>query len=251
LKVSIITTVKNNECNIEKCILSVINQTYNDIEYIIIDGKSTDKTLDVIKKYKNKINILLSEHDTGIYAGLNRGISLASGDIIALVHSDDEIYDKHVVADTVKFFNTNVNTVGLYGDLIYTKSQDTSKIIRYWKSKQYCKSDLKLGWMPPHTTLYLRKCVYDTLGNFDEQYSISADYDFIIRVLSTDLKIQYIPRIFCQMRLGGVSNRSLKSLMIKANEDYHVLRKNKITGLVIIIKMLRKIPQFIHWKRYV
>jgi len=242
MKISIITTVYNNKQHIEKAILSVLSQTYHDIEYIVIDGGSSDGTVDVIKKYSNKIDKFISEPDKGIYDGLNKGIKLASGDVIGFLHSDDEYYDSKVIEKIAAKFNDD-SIDGVYGDLIYVNQKE--EIVRYWKSGEFTPGKLKKGWMPPHPTLFLRKEIYDKYGLFRLDYKIAADYDFMLRVLKHDPKLVYIPEILYKMRLGGASNKSIKNILQKTKEDYKAITENKIGGVFTLInKNFSKLKQF-------
>ena len=239
IKVSIITVVWNNKETIENAILSVLNQVYPNIEYIIVDGQSTDGTIEIINKYKDKIDKFISEPDKGIYDGLNKGIKLATGDIIAFLHSDDEYFSNDVIEKVVRKFQQN-NSDGIYGDLIYVNEKD--EIIRYWKSGEFSLEKLKKGWMPPHPALFLKKEIYDKYGSFNLEYKIAADYDFILRVLKDNPKFSYIPEVLYKMRLGGASNKSIKNIIQKSKEDLRALKNNNIGG---ILTLMYKIPFFI------
>ncbi len=245
MKISIITAVYNNENTIEDAVVSVLSQTHDDIEYIVIDGKSTDNTLNIIKKYKDKIDVLVSEKDSGIYDALNKGIKKATGDVICFLHSDDIYQDEHVVKRVNALFeNTNVDSV--YGDLVYVKKEDINKIVRYWKSGEFKYKNLKNGWMPPHPTFFVKREVYEKYGDFDTSFSIAADYDTVLRFLGVEkITIAYLPEVLIKMRLGGESNRSLANLKKKTIEDIKALKKNRIGGYgTIIMKNISKLPQF-------
>jgi len=245
MKISIITSVYNNQETIKEAIESVLSQTYKNIEYIIIDGGSDDGTVDIIKEYKNDIDIFVSEQDKGIYDGLNKGISLATGDIIGFLHSDDLYESENILKIVADNFLDNSKLDGVYGDLVYTSKEDTSKVLRYWKSKTFDKRLLSKGWMPAHPTLFLKKSIYNTYGNFDLDFKIAADYDFMLRILSKDINVRYIPQVLYKMRVGGESNKSIKNLFIKSKEDLYAMRKNNISGFYgLIYKNLSKIPQF-------
>jgi glycosyltransferase len=244
MKVSIITSVYNNKDTIEDAIKSVLNQNYKNIEYIVIDGGSTDGTTDIIKKYQDKISKFISEPDNGIYDGLNKGIKSATGDVIAFLHSDDVYADDEVIAKVAKVFE-KYNCNGVYGDLVYV-SKSSDKVIRYWKSGEFSIDKLKKGWMPPHPALFLKKEIYQKYGLFDLNFKIAADYDFMLRILKNNPKLIYIPEVLYNMRTGGESNKSLKNIILKSKEDYKALKKNKIGGInTLIYKNLVKIPQFL------
>ena len=245
MKISIITVVWNNKETIKDAIDSVLSQTYNNIEYIVVDGASSDGTVEVVQGYGDKISTFVSEKDKGIYDGLNKGISLATGELIAFLHSDDLYASSSVIEDIVKQFESDDSLDGVYGDLIYTPKSDTSKVLRYWKSKDFDSSLLKQGWMPAHPTLILKKEVYEKYGNFDLGFKIAGDYDFMLRVLSAGIKVKYIPQVLYKMRVGGASNRSFKNIMLKSKEDLRALRKNGVGGVYsLIVKNLSKIKQF-------
>lgn len=246
MKVSIITSVYNNKSTIKDAIESVLSQTYHNIEYIVVDGASNDGTIDIINKYQDKISQYVSEKDKGIYDGLNKGVDLASGDVIAFLHSDDIYADENVIADIVKVFEST-DTDSIYGDLVYVDKEDTSKIFRYWKSGEYTFKKLRNGWMPPHPTFFVKKEFYDKFGKFDLAFGIAADYDFMLRMLGKyKITTSYLPKVLYKMRVGGASNRSLKNIIQKSKEDIKALQNNDIGGIhTIIMKNLSKIPQFL------
>ena len=246
MKVSIITSVYNNEKTIEDAIKSVLSQTYPNIEYIVVDGASKDGTVDVIKKYEDKISTFVSERDKGIYDGLNKGVSLATGDIIAFLHSDDIYENENIITEVVEHFKST-KTDSIYGDLVYVDKEDTSKIFRYWKSGEYTFKKLSNGWMPPHPTFFVKKEFYDKYGKFDLDFGIAADYDFMLRMLGKyKISTSYLPKVLYKMRVGGASNRSLKNIIQKSREDIKALNNNNIGGIhTIILKNLSKIPQFL------
>ncbi|MEN8879612.1 MAG: glycosyltransferase family 2 protein [Polaribacter sp.] len=247
MKISIITATYNSEMSVKTCLDSVISQDYTDIEHLIIDGKSSDKTLNIVRFYEQKkSNIkLISEPDNGIYDALNKGIQLATGDIVGFVHSDDLLANNQVVSMIANQFE-NENIGGVYGDLQYVDKNNIGKIIRYWKSCDFNSSLLKKGWMPPHPTLFLRKKIYDKYGRFNLAYKIAADYDFMLRILKDEsLKFTYLPEVITKMRLGGASNRNLKNIFKKTKEDYRAIRSNNIGGwFSIFLKNISKIKQF-------
>ena len=245
MKISIITSVYNNESTLEQAIKSVLSQSYSDIEYIVIDGGSTDKTPQIINKYKNKISKIISEPDKGIYDGLNKGIKLATGDAIAFLHSDDIYEDEHVIQKVVdEFANKSVDAV--YGDLVYVKKDDDRSIVRYWKSCLFKRNKMKLGWMPPHPTLFIKKEIYKKYGLFDLEYSISADYELILRFFwKYQITSSYIPSVLNRMRFGGASNRSLLNIMKKSLEDLRAIRCYKVGVFsVLVFKNVLKISQY-------
>jgi glycosyltransferase len=248
MKVSIITATYNSASTIKTCMDSVLNQSYDAIEYIIVDGGSNDETMHYIKEnaVDNKQIIFSSEPDKGIYDALNKGIKKASGDIIGFVHSDDFLADNTIIASIVNAFK-NENVDGVYGDLHYVAFENTDKIIRNWVSKKFRPKLLKQGWMPAHPTLFLKKKLYEKNGSFDLSYKIAADYDFILRIFKQpQLKFYYLPKTVVKMRVGGASNKSLKNIIQKTKEDYRAVNTNKTGGwITILFKNVSKLKQFI------
>lgn len=246
MKISIITICYNSEKTIEQTINSVLNQSYENLEYIIIDGKSSDGTLAIIEKYRANISTVLSEKDKGLYDALNKGIEISTGEVIGFLHSDDVLFSNFTIESIAQaFFMYKCH--GVYGDLIYTYKNDTNKIVRYWKSSKFNPEKLKKGWMPPHPTLFLKRSVYEGAGNFSLQYKISSDYDFMCRIFNnSSYNFIYKPEVITKMRMGGASNASLKHILNKSKEDYHIIRRNRIGGIVtLFLKNFGKLNQFI------
>lgn len=245
-KVSIITVVLNNQKFIETCINSVISQLYKNFEYIIVDGGSTDATLDIIKGYAGKISKLVSEKDDGIYDAMNKGIKLASGDIIGFLNSDDMYANSLVLDSMVKAIKEN-RSDSCYGDLVYVDRKDTGKVIRYWKSRKHKKNLFRRGWMPAQPTFFAKKDVYERYGYFNTKLSISADYELMVRFIERyGISTSYIPEVLVKMRMGGSSNKNPKNIIRKSIEDYRARKINCVKGGVgtIILKNISKIPQF-------
>jgi len=235
MKVSIITATYNSEKHIQQVIDSITSQTYSEIEWIVVDGDSKDDTVNIIKsQYTGKLNII-SEKDKGIYDALNKGISMAKGDIVGFLHSDDFFENDTVIEKIVKEFK-QTKCDGIYGDLKYIDTQDRNKIIRFWKSNPFHIKLLKKGWMPAHPTLFLQKEVYNKHGNFNQEFSIAADYDFMLRILKDkELKFQYLPYVITNMRVGGASN-TMKNIKKKMTEDLKAIKNNKIGGVGVLIR---------------
>jgi len=246
MKVSIITSVYNNVSTIEEAIQSVLSQEYANIEFIVIDGGSTDGTQAVIERYRDQIDCYVSEPDRGIYDGLNKGIERATGDIVAFLHSDDLYTTTHAISDVVHAFETHPCDA-LYADLIYVQKHDINSVIRYWQSGSFERSKLKFGWMPPHPTFIIKRKLYEKHGLFDLNFKIAADYDFMLRILKQPaLNVCYLPSTIYSMRLGGASNRSVRNILVKMGEDIHALRNNRVGGIyTIFMKNIIKLPQFI------
>ena len=244
--ISIITPVLNGQDTIEDTIKSVLGQSYKEIEYIVIDGGSTDGTVRQVKRYSNRISKLISEKDNGIYDAMNKGIRLSSGDIIGILNADD-VYANDLVLDTVAKEISKNQVDACYGDLVYVDKDNTDKVIRYWKSRKYEKGLFKKGWMPPHPTLFVRKWVYEQHGVFDLTYRFAADYELMLRLLyRCGIRGAYIPELLVKMRIGGMSNRSVGNLIKKSREDYRAMRANGLRGglFTLALKNISKVPQF-------
>ncbi len=245
MKISLITVTYNCENTIADTLKSVMEQKCAELEYIVVDGGSTDKTVDIIKEYEEIISFWSSSSDSGIYDAMNRGLKKATGDYVGFLHADDIFFS----ADTLKRIMSALKVQtpdALYGDLEYVNSTDTDKVIRRWKSCKFHLNLLKNGWMPPHPTLYIRRNVIQKIGFFDTTYRIAADYDYILRLFTQeDIKLLYLPIVIVKMRMGGASNKSLSNIVLKSKEDIRALRSNGVGGLYTLVrKNISKIPQF-------
>jgi glycosyltransferase involved in cell wall biosynthesis len=193
MKISVITAVRNRVATVGEALDSVQSQSWADVEHVVIDGVSTDGTLELLETRRREIAVLVSERDSGIYDALNKGLNLATGDVIGLMHSDDIYADKHVLADIAAAFD-DPEIDAVYGDLNYVARNDTSRVIRRWRSGEYSRVRLAEGWMPPHPTLYLRRHVIEHWGGFDETFRIAADYDVILRYFGQGrIRPVYVP----------------------------------------------------------
>jgi glycosyltransferase involved in cell wall biosynthesis len=246
MKISVITAVYNNRDTVAQALDSALAQTHPDVELIVIDGGSTDGTLQVLHGYADRLAVLVSEPDRGIYDALNKGIARASGEVVGFLHSDDLFADTAVLSRiAAAFADPEVDAV--YGDLLYVSKADPSRVVRTWRAGAFTPAKLARGWMPPHPTFYVRRAVYAQLGGYDTSYRIAADYDCMLRLLGKGgLRAAYIPEVLVKMRVGGASNRSLKNILQKSREDYRALRKNGVGGLgALAWKNLSKLPQFL------
>ena len=246
VKISVITAVYNCQKTIAQAIESVLSQSYPEVESVVIDGASTDGTLAILESFRPRLGKLISEKDRGIYDALNKGIKESTGDIVGFLHSDDLYQDTHVLEKVARAFE-DAEVDAVYGDLVYVKHEDIKQVVRYWRSGAFSQGALSYGWMPPHPTFYVRRSVYEQLGGFDTRYRIAADYDTVLRFLGTNkIKVAYVPEILVRMRVGGISNRSLKSIWMKTKEDYLVMKRNRIGGVLAIAwKNLSKVVQFV------
>ncbi|RZK49420.1 MAG: glycosyltransferase [Pedobacter sp.] len=246
MKISIITVVYNAEKYIKDCIESILNQSYHDIEYIIIDGGSTDRTLQEIEKYKHRINHFISEKDEGLYDAINKGIKIATGDVVGILNADDTLVSNDVICKIVDAFKNKPETQAVYGDLNYI-TPISNKVIREWISYQAGKIDIENGWMPAHPTLYLRRELFESYADYALDMGTAADYDLILRYFHKfTIKAIYLPLLMVNMRTGGLSNRSITSLWKAMKYDYKALKRNNVPNalLVLIRKKFSKLSQF-------
>ncbi len=247
MKLSIITACFNSAATIEHTIRSVLAQDHPDVEYILVDGASADNTLDIIAKYKDRIAKIISEKDQGIYFAINKGIKLATGDAIGILHSDDFYPNGHILSRVAEEFQRS-NADSVYGDLQYVNQSDTGKIFRYWRSGEYREGLFLKGWMPPHPTFFVRKNVYERYGSYDTQFKSAGDYELMLRFLHKHrISVSYIPEVLVKMRVGGVSNVSFLNRIRANREDRLAWEINGLKpGLfTLYFKPLSKLLQFV------
>ncbi len=246
MKVSVVTAVKNGRQTLPAMLESLNSQTYLDVEHIVQDGVSTDGTVDYLRKAASERMALQSAPDAGIYDAINQGIARATGDVIGLLHADDQLAGPDVLAQVALALKDRTID-GVYGDLQYVARDDTSRVIRHWKAGAYVPTMLKRGWMPPHPTLYLRRDVFRRSGLYDTGYRISGDYDGMLRILTTgNVRLAYIPQVMVRMKIGGVSNKSFAHIIRKSREDYRAIRRHNVGGVgTLMAKNLSKLPQFL------
>lgn len=244
-KISIITVVFNAEKTIQNTIESVLSQTYKNIEYIIVDGCSTDNTSKIISTYADRISKYICEKDDGIYDAMNKGIRIATGDIVGILNSDDFYVSDNILSTVANAFNS-IDIDSVYGDLFYVDQDDTSKIIRRWKSREYEANLFRSGWHPAHPTLFIKRKVYLENGLFNLKFKIAADYELMLRFMEKcKISSLYIPEVFVKMRTGGASNGSLLNI-IKANiECVKAWKENglSVNFMLFATKPLSKIKQ--------
>jgi len=246
MKISIITVVYNAEQYIKDCIESVIHQSYNNIEYIIIDGNSTDATLQIIEKYSKFLSHFVSEKDEGLYDAINKGIKLATGDVIGILNADDMLVSKDLMSEVANTFISHPEKQAIYGNLNYITPTE-GKVVREWRSYQADEKDIEKGWMPAHPTLYVKRELFELYGNYALDMGTAADYDLMLRYFhSHKIKALYLPVLMVNMRLGGLSNRSITSLLKAMIFDYKALKRNKIPNALLVLarKKLSKLSQF-------
>lgn len=247
MKVSIITITYNSSATVEDTLRTVVSQDYPNLEYIIIDGKSKDKTLEIVEKYKHGIAKVVSEKDKGLYDALNKGIKQATGDIIGMLHSDDLYANDQVISKVVKKFEEDPTIEGVYADLVFVNRNDVNKVMRTWNSGEYEEDAFVRGWMPPHPTFFVKKECYEKFGGFNTELKLSADYELMLRLIHKNkIKLAYLNEVIVKMRMGGVSNVSF-FVKLKANiEDKMAWKLNgmKPGVLTMLMKPLRKIGQY-------
>ena len=252
MKVTIITVCYNSQDTIRDTIVSVINQTYANIEYIIVDGQSTDRTLDIVNSYREQITQVVSEPDKGMYDACNKGIKMATGDIIAILNSDDVYANNHVIQDVVAHFQ-QYNCDTLYGDLQYVDGNDLNRVTRNWVSGGFKKRKFLFGWMPPHPTFFVRKEVYQKHGGFKTNFKSAADYELMLRFLfKNQVTTGYLSKVLVLMRLGGMSNASIQNRLRANQEDQLAWDSNGLQSyaFTLWLKPIRKIPQFLFGRFY-
>ncbi len=246
MKISVITAVHNCCNTVEATIASIAEQRYGDLEHIVVDGASTDGTIQVLDRNRNRISILVSEPDNGIYHALNKGIALATGEVVGFLHADDIFDGDKAVSRIAKAFEDPA-VEAVYGDLDYVRRDNTELLIRRWRSGEFSRAKLAWGWMPPHPTFYVRRRVYEKHGGFDTQYRIAADYECMLRLFREGgIVPAYIPEVLVRMRAGGASNRSLRNMLLKSSEDLRILRRTGVGGIgALAWKNLSKLRQFL------
>lgn len=246
MKVSIITAVYNGADHIACCLESVKAQSHPDIEHIIVDGCSTDWTVDIARETARRGSKLLSQPDRGIYDAINKGIGEASGKIIGTLNADDFYAHANVVSNVVSVM-ADGNTDSCYGDLQYVDKDDVKRVLRHWRSGPYRQGLFLKGWMPPHPTFFVKRGAYEKYGWFNREFRIAADYELMLRFMEKHrISVKYIPEVLVKMRAGGISNRSIKNMLEKTAEDYRAWRANGLSKsfYTIPLKNLSKIKQF-------
>lgn len=247
LKISIITVTYNAERFLEDCLRSVADQTYPHLEYIVIDGLSKDNTLKIISYYKEEISHFVSEKDNGMYDALNKGIALATGDVIGILNADDFYASPEVITKIAAAFETTGADV-LYGNLDYVDQQDTNKVVRKWRSKPYWHGMFQFGWMPAHPTFYAKREMFARYGNYKPEYGSAADYELMMRFIHKHrARTVFLPDVMIKMRVGGMSNSSVKNRLDANKKDMAAMKANGIAipFITALLKPLRKLPQFL------
>ena len=244
MKFSIVTVAMNGAGTIEDAIDSVAAQTYGDVEHVIVDGGSTDGTVEIIKRHNGGIARWVSEPDRGIYDAMNKGITMATGDVIGMLNADDVYADERVLEDIASSFAAR-GVDSCYGDLVYV-DRKSGRVVRYWRAGECREGLFKKGWHPPHPTFFVRRAVYEKYGLFDQSLTIAADYEIMLRFLVRHrISAVYIPRVIVKMRDGGVSNRSIRNIVLANAECYLAWKRNglAVSPMIAVRKPISKLFQ--------
>lgn len=247
MKVSIITVSFNSAKTIADTIESVLSQDFPEIEYIVVDGGSTDGSIDIIRQNENRISQWISEKDQGMYDAMNKGIAMATGDVIGILNSDDVYMNTRVISDLMRLMQTQ-NTEVVFADLILVDSSDQNKVIRYYDSGRFHPDKFRFGWMPAHPTVFVKRELYQRVGKFSTTYQIAADYEMLIRMLATEkASYAYYPKPVVRMRSGGASTSGISRNWILNQEIIRACKENGIyTNLFML---LLKVPAKL-WGRF-
>jgi glycosyltransferase len=246
MRITIITVCYNRKATIEKAMKSVLDQNYPNIEYIVIDGNSNDGTKEIIESYKDKIDQYISEPDKGMYDAINKGLQLATGDAIGLMHSDDEFYDENAISKIVSQFNLDPTIEGVYGDGIYVSNDSEERLIRNRIGGDFSIKKVKSGWLPLHPTVYLKKSVMDKYGLYNLDFKIASDTEFLLRYLyKYKIKMSYINAYIVKMRMGGMSTNAKRAFEV-LREDYKIYKYHGLSAVrIVFLKKTLALKQYL------
>ena len=247
MKISIITAAYNSEKTIRDTLENVKNQMYKDIEHIIIDGASKDNTLAIVAEYPH-VKKVISEKDKGIYDAMNKGIQIATGDVIGILNSDDLYQDSTVIQQVMDQFIQNPTLDIIYGDLVYVKSDNVNKVVRNWKSNSYHNNFFDNGNVPPHPSLFVKKRIYEEAGFFNLDFKLAADYEFMLRIFKKhNFKSKYLNKVIVKMRLGGATNQSISNIKKQNIEILKAWEHNQLESpfLLMPLRIIKRLIQFI------
>lgn len=248
MKVSIITVVYNGAEFIRDCIESVLNQTYPDVEYIVVDGKSTDGTVELVQQYGNRLHQFISEPDKGIYDAMNKGLRLATGEVVGLLNADDFYRHNRVIENMVATL-VRTGSDAVYGDIVYVDRANSERVKRYWHSGEYVKNSFLWGWMPGHPAFFAKRTLYAQYGVFRTDMKSAADYELMLRFIHKhQIKLAYMKEVTIVMRMGGISNSSVKNRLRANREDRLAWQNNGLKPYFFTfwLKPLRKLTQYIN-----
>jgi glycosyltransferase len=246
MKLSIVTATYNSGLTVRDTLHSIQQQDYPDIEHIIVDGASGDKTLDIVNEFGH-VSKIISERDKGIYDAMNKGISAATGDVIGILNSDDVYAGPNVISAVAKAFSDpDIKTS--YADLQYVHPEDLNKVVRTWRSGNFSRRNFYYGWMPPHPTFFVRREIYEKVGLFNIGLRSASDYEMMLRILvKHEIPAFYIRGVMVKMRSGGMSNASFKSRVTANKEDRLAWKLNSLEPhfFTLYAKPIRKLSQFL------
>jgi len=246
LKISIITVSFNSDATIEDTIKSIEGQSYKNIEYLIIDGLSSDNTLSIANKYPHVVTKIISEKDNGLYDAMNKGITMATGDVVGILNSDDLFCDEFAVEKVMRIFNINPALDSVYADIFYVRKDNTDNVVRKWVSGE--QKPFKKGWHPAHPTFYVKKHVYEKCGVFNLNYKLAADFELMLRFLEKyKISTYYLPSPLIKMRLGGETNKSFKNIINQNIECLRAFEENDISVNKLFYPLFRIIPKFLQY----
>jgi len=246
MKISVVTVVLNGVDTLEQTILSVDSQSYDDVEHILVDGGSTDGTLEIINRHAGKLSRILIEADEGIYDAMNKGISMATGDVVGFLNADD-LYENQDVLSKIGSVFKDQSIDACYAQIVYVRPGNLNKIIRYWDSKDYQAGLFEKGWMPAHPTFYVRRKIYKKFGCFNLGYPFHSDFELTARLMAVEkISTQYVPEVWVKMQMGGVTNRSISNIVRGNLESYQACKKLglNMSPLYFLTKFMMRIPQF-------
>ncbi len=247
MKISIITASFNSASTIVDTLHSISAQTHKEFEHLVMDGASRDDTLRIVREQGGPQIKITSEPDHGIYDAMNKGLAIATGEVVGFLNSDDMYADSQVLERIARAFCDPLVDV-VYGDIVFVSQQDTTRAVRLWTSRPYTPGLCASGWMPPHPSLYVRRSVYQKHGGYDLAFPAAADFEMALRLLDkAQLKSAYIPHVQVRMRMGGQSTRSIRNIISGSREVSRACRKHGLPGGVrfAVMRLLAKVPQFL------
>lgn len=247
MKLSIVTVVRNNAATVAEAVASVLSQDYPEVEYVVIDGASTDGTLSRLEPYRERLAVLLSEPDRGIYDAMNKGIAMSTGEVVGLLNSDDLYAHASVLSRVAEAFGQQPDLEAVYGNLVYVAFDQVERVVRRWRSKAYVPGYFTRGEVPPHPAFFVRRSVYERLGVFDTRFRLAADYELMLRLMERhQIKTRFVDEVWVRMRLGGVTNNSWRNIL---RGNLEIKRAWRVNGLrfpwrLYVIRPWLKLKQY-------
>jgi glycosyltransferase involved in cell wall biosynthesis len=248
MRISVITVARNAAATIGEAVASVARQRHPEIEHIVIDGASTDDTVAIARRSSDRIACIVSEPDSGIYDAMNRGLALATGDIVGLLNADDLYAHDDVLTRVAAAMGAHPEADGCYADIVYVDRAAPGRVVRHWRSCAYRRGLFARGWVPPHPTVYLRRTAYALIGGFDLRYRLAADFELLLRAFEVHrLRTLYVPEVWVRMRLGGATNQSAGNIANGNREIADALRRHHVgwPPFTLACRLLRRVPQYL------